>query len=291
MINYELKDSEKRMNAGHIFTGTFDYTWHTDPKLHGQREFTIIPPETLHGIKDDGAVYYKYNSEHFRSDEFSKNHDGFHILFAGCSQTEGVGGNIEDNWTKILYNKLQNNGNILSGYYNIAKSGFGWQSIIHNAIVYFNKYGFPDYLLVLLPNFCRYFEWIEESRHYRYSQKYIKGENSEVIATEKEYFEQLINFHISWKLFEEYCKTNNVKLVWTTWLYFDANNIDNNTFKDTMFKIDEKELQSYIRQQYESGREPKPDDIKRRDNHDGTMINEFWANCFYNFINQKYGII
>ena len=48
-------------------------------------------------IKDtDKSVEYKYNDMFFRSDNFITSHDGLHILFSGCSESEGVGDNIEN---------------------------------------------------------------------------------------------------------------------------------------------------------------------------------------------------
>ena len=69
------------------------------------------------GIVDDGSVNYYYNTESFRCDEFKKDHDGLHILFAGCSETEGIGGNVEDAWPTMLLNKMKSKN---SGFFNIG---------------------------------------------------------------------------------------------------------------------------------------------------------------------------
>ena len=55
---------------------------------------------------NDKSVEYNLNEDYFRSDNFKKEHDGLHILFSGCSESEGVGANIEYAWTHILYKKI-----------------------------------------------------------------------------------------------------------------------------------------------------------------------------------------
>ena len=61
---------------------------------------------------DKRKVLYQLNKNFFRCENFKKDHEGIHILFAGCSETFGEGGNIENNWTRLVYDKLKENNNL-----------------------------------------------------------------------------------------------------------------------------------------------------------------------------------
>lgn len=71
-----------------------------------EEEFLICHEELNEKHNQDDTVRYYFNSLGFRSDEFIKNHNGKHILFAGCSETEGTGGNLESNWPYMVYSEL-----------------------------------------------------------------------------------------------------------------------------------------------------------------------------------------
>ena len=201
---------------------TFDVTWHRNlPNNDPARVFSIIDPELQSGAVDDKTITYQYNEDFFRCDSFKKNHDGKHILFSGCSETEGVGGNIEDAWSHILYNKIAKKEKC-SGFFNLAKSGWGWSRIIINALIYFKKYGYPDTYFILLPNHQRKFYYkeklngIAENTKWVYYQTYPsyyahKNNKLEKLSDPKEYFEDFVFFLINWKTFLELCKSNNVK--------------------------------------------------------------------------------
>ena len=97
---------------------------------------------------------YKINRQGQRCDELKKNHDGLHILFAGCSVTMGEGIFIEETWSNILYNKI-NNETKCSGYFNVAQSGMTRTDIIRQVVAYIEEYGPPDYLFISWPDVGR----------------------------------------------------------------------------------------------------------------------------------------
>jgi len=77
------------------------------------------------------------------------------ILFAGCSITVGCGVNdIKKSWSYKLYNKM-NKDNECSGYFNIGCSGFSSIEIMINVLKYIAKYGCPDFIFILFPNWGR----------------------------------------------------------------------------------------------------------------------------------------
>ena len=129
------------------FIGQLDRTWAARhfPKVYypdldesfnyrfvdGYHVLDKIEPERIHKDKQDWKVTYRYNSDWFRCDHFTKTHNGLHIVFSGCSNTEGVGNDIENTWSHMVYKELSKTYN-LSGYFNIGKGGYGWHKIINN---------------------------------------------------------------------------------------------------------------------------------------------------------------
>ena len=115
------------------------------------------------GIPEDLSHSYKYNSKGFRSDEF-KNigevHDGKHILFAGCSETEGVGNKLENIWANILYKKISEEEKC-SGFFSIGSKGFSIDLIFDQFLSYVEKYGKPDVLFINFPDVFKFYVWDE----------------------------------------------------------------------------------------------------------------------------------
>jgi len=271
-----------------ILNDVFDITWQKGlPKE--SRVFSIIDPEIKSGCVDDGTVVYQYNKNFFRSDDFKRVHDGKHILFSGCSETEGVGGNIEDSWSHILYNRISKEEKC-SGFFNLAKSGWGWSRIIPNSLIYFKKYGYPDVFFIMLPNHQRKFYYEENdfsdenfiywqtypSSYFTYKEKY----KIERTSTPKEYLEDFVNFLINWKTFCELCKSNNVKLIFSTWDILDGTNLKDTGF-DNFFEMEFGEkLKKFTKNWYDNN-DIKPDDNKKRDGHRGRIIHNYWADEFY----------
>lgn len=271
-----------------LFHNKFDITWQKNlPDIDPNRVFSIIDPELKSGGIDDKTITYQYNKDSFRSDGFTNNHDGKHILFSGCSETEGVGGNLEDAWPHILYKKISEKEKC-SGFFNLGKSGWGWSRIVLNSLIYFNKYGYPDVYFILLPNHQRKFYYREDLKsmpkisEWIYFQVYpdvLDIPKLDKTSTPKEYLEDFVFFLINWKTFCELCKSNNVKLIFSTWDGIDSMSLNNNLF-DEYLALEESKLHKYINEYYET-HAIKKDDYKKRDGHNGRVFHHFYAKEFY----------
>jgi len=292
-----LKDEEIKFNNNNL-NHRFDGEYHL---------FDILPVENVNPEKLKWEVLYKYNKDWYRSDTFKKDHDGLHILFAGCSNTEGVGNNIDNVWPKIVYNEISKDYKT-SGFFNLGRGGYGWHKIISAVLEYCNKYTSPDILVINHPNILRSYYWIEEEKRWMYTQQFpyaterkiqdkilleaMKDDNPLKFLNISPYptlYEERQAFPIwatAWNLFIEFCKAKNIKVVWTTWDDPTGNNIESSRiFEDTFFRIKEAD-QKFIDKH-------RPDgnfldwDLKARDGHPGYLTNLCWAEEFLNVINDR----
>ena len=273
-----------------VFFNKFDRTWADlgGPDKEMPRKWTKLPIEIA---DDDGTVEYTLNHEYFRCEEFTTEHVKPHILFAGCSQTEGVGAPLNTVWSKVLLEKISPE----SQFFTIAKSGFGWQKIISNFMIYVDRYGAPEYLFVLLPNLGRFFQWDHKNKRYIYVQRYPNGG---VVSTEQEdedkvpdflfiekpltldeHRKAFVDFSIGWKLFEKYCDSIGTKMLWASWDYTENENYRLANISKNYIDLSGDNLMKFIRQQRPDGKMGKFD-LNRRDGHAGILVNEYWADAF-----------
>lgn len=331
--DYLIKDNNeviKVTNVSDVFLKNFDITWAnldsetdilnnrltTKDLQHkiGPKKWDRIPEENFNcdHSKCDNSIVYQYNNEYFRCDDFTNKHDGLHILFAGCSESEGVGGSLENTWTNLVYQEIKKT-NKVSGFYSIARAGYGWQKIITNFQIYAQKYGFPEFLFVMLPNVGRQYRYNYENElgmgSYRYYQLYpepysidengvcLTDENDSVSSTKMyergtilidEYYKSLIDFKISWELFERFCQSNGTKILWSTYEQIDSKNFNQLNVGHNFFTIDIENINDYINNKKDFV--INKDSFKYRDGHFGSAIKEYWSEMFLNEIKNR-GII
>ena len=231
--------------------------------------------EIRRGIKDDNKVIYKLNKHLFRCDNFTNEHVGSHILFAGCSETFGEGGNIEDNWSHKVYQKLSET-NTLSGYFNVSVSGANWYQILINLKKYIKTFGAPDFIFMLAPNLNRYFEYDKNLKYF------VPKFKNQPITKDDEYFDFYKTMFIPWlmllKFFIDYCEFLNIKIIWSTWSTQENSNIIRTRYFENSF------LSTWdpIINEHE---DPTICDIldlmpTRRDGHHGNFFHNYIANSF-----------
>jgi hypothetical protein len=251
--------------------------------------------------ENDKSVEYRYNDNYFRSDNFTKTHEGLHILFSGCSESEGVGDNIEHAWTKILYDKISKETEC-SGFFNLSRAGWGWSKIVINTLIYFEKYGYPDILFITLPNHQRKHTYSEDGfandngdfiSNWRYVQSYpsefyeIRKKANPLLpnihtTNKKQYNEEFIFFITSWKLFNKICLDNKIKLIFSTWDKVDSKNLKTLNMFDNFVEIqNEENIQKYTEEYYNNNKITKYD-IKKRDGHSGRLFHNYLSSKFYN---------
>lgn len=100
--------------------------------------------------KSQHGLNYKMNNVNLRCDDFKSEHEGEHILFAGCSNTYGVGTEYERTWAYEVYSDICKNKKV-DGYYNVGTNGATILEIIWQVFAYIQLYGKPDVIFLLLP--------------------------------------------------------------------------------------------------------------------------------------------
>jgi len=279
-----------------LFWDEFDITWAQSQEYSKSKHFTVNPAEAQQsfGTIDDGEVTYDYNSDWFRSDEFTTEHpEKYHIVFCGCSETEGVGSPLDTVWAKMLHTELSKKYDV-GGYYNLGKSGNGWQKIISSFLVYIKKYGKPTHLFVMLPNVARDYVWSDERQTWNYQQKisfstdkkHLPKDMHDQVTNIDEYRRSFINFTLAWKLFEAFCEASNIKLLCSTWNYEEVDNLKFHGHIPSYFPLDRPVFDQYAKEKRPSGKF-KDKDLRRRDNHSGILFHEWWKDFFIFQINER----
>jgi hypothetical protein len=292
--SYNMKPIKKKELLKALFFNEIDNTIRTPE----EKFVNFGENPNLKSIKKDESITYEYNSLGFRSDEFIKDHDGKHILFSGCSQTEGVGGNLDSCWSYITYSELSKE-NKLSGFFNLARYGWGYDIIISNIMTYINIYGKPDQIFILFPNIGRSYMWKEgndENFEIFYYQGSVPNSSKELDnrsswkkrITVEEQRSHFIVFTMLIKLFEEYCITNNIDLKWSTWDREDADNCINvGIFKKF---VDMSNPYVFIKNNSEfflNNIKIRKDWERKRDGHSGYLFHYNWSQSFLGKFDSK----
>lgn len=301
---YSFLDLDRFDNTWASFSEDFTFEQHVErwagfgyKFIDNKHTFLSIPPENIKPDKATWEVEYRYNKNWFRCDEFRKEHGRFtgkHIVFTGCSNTEGVGGNIEDTWSHMLYTEL-NKRNTLSGYYNLGKGGNGWQQTFTNFIKYVNSYGAPEMLVMLMPNVLRNYVWSDELNRWTFEQKHPYSINPSPEHLDKaqptldQHQKYFPIFLVAMNMFLNYCKAIGTEVVWSTWdSTEDANIRTSNFFHDSYIPL--KGLtQEYIEEK-RPGLKLNKDDLSFRDGHPGVLSQTLWYEMFLDELTLNRGL-
>lgn len=141
----------------------------------------------------DHGVDYKLNNDYCRSSDFKSIHQDKHIVFAGCSNTFGVGTDYTKTWAYKTYKEISKNEEV-SGYYNLGFEAATTIEIIVQVFRYIKKYGNPDLIFILFPDTDR-------------DDQYFKMEPIYTPIMQREFY----------MILEQYCKSNSIHLISSTW--------------------------------------------------------------------------
>lgn len=182
-------DKEKETIEKMLKAGFFDFIYHDNglgASNAGPKKLFVL----FEILKENGYShedFYKLNKYGFRSDEFTTDHEGKHILFAGCSYTYGDSVFLEDSWTYKVYLDIAEKEK-LSGYFNLGNPGASTKQAIEQIFSYIELFGNPEVIFLLMPNPERDFHDNSYSDLFLSTSKLI-----------------------------EHCQNNNIKLFLSSW--------------------------------------------------------------------------
>jgi hypothetical protein len=229
-------------------------------------------------IKD----FYSHNSLGLRCDEFTKNHSGMHILFAGCSVTYGEGVFLENCWAYKVYKEISKN-NKTSGYFNLAAPGAGNLEAVAQIFKYIEEFGKPDVIFMNLPDLQRdVFEFSKEPKQ-TISDFSIKDISKKVNINRV--VSEAINFYTALALF---CKLLNIKLYIFSWhnkkIKIRQKTLDHFKYLENFYVFKNSDLFRHC-YKYEAANEKshlKPIFMTALDGkHQGVAVHDFYFNFIY----------
>lgn len=175
---------------------------------------------------DSIPIEYSMNSHGYRCNEFNNQE----ILILGCSQTEGHGMPLEYTWPYLLSKKMNKD------YINLAKGGDGVQGQVTKAFQFFEEFYNPKYIFAIFPltrlevplinirsksqknilslkDERRIIKSLFNNNHL---EKFSKSPHiiENVIPEEFAIFYNILFF----KMLSQYCKTNDIRLIWSYYL-------------------------------------------------------------------------
>lgn len=214
----------------------------------------------------DQETEYQNNSFGYRGGEWLGQAD---VLALGCSMTYGVGIPMDGSWPAILSKIINKN------VRNLSQPGASINEIVAKAFKYFEIFGNPKTIVCLLPDPYRI--TISNNQNLITSQdkedrllttvflnglhdiekreKYLKKPYcyEDVLPQEVPIFFSTQYIH----MLEQYCKSNNINLVWSTWFNDFGKAIDsiedtifNNFFYSNEFSIDLKDVETECHKEY-----------------------------------------
>lgn len=262
----------------------------------GEKEVKYNLVEKKNNIKtfksNETDIVYNFNELSFRSDIFKIfEKDNLNILVSGCSNTFGQELLEENMWSNILKNKLNeiNNKTVL---YNISSPGLDTTRIIRNIYIFIEKYGKPDYILLLLPPIHRslFLKNNDGFKYFGMNEEPIIKES--IITLKNSFFKHGSNLPIIFanhivhlKNLETFASLNNIKLYWHSWekdsrIIYDSLNFKNH-ISERDFYIKEQEIINSYQNKKTKYWEKAADGM-----HPGFYRNLVWANGFYDKIKE-----
>jgi hypothetical protein len=224
----------------------------------------------------------KVNSDGFRSDEFRAEHKENHLLFAGCSNTFGIGLHKEETWSSRFLYMLSDSGEKVSGYFNLSVPGNSVFDSVSSVMKYCNKYSIPDTIFIQLSNISRFYD-INPLKNTLVTSNISIGKKID----EMQGLNSVTRIHAyHYLLFLElFCKANNIRLFILSWPplgYFESEpELDN--FYDPNINEMSKFITDYV--------DSHPEDLyslNARDGlHPGNAHQEYWANVAYKLYNRS----
>lgn len=257
-------------------TGFINILNYAENKYPVRENFKFFTSDTERfNIKDD--FYYFLNSHRFRSDEFSKESTRQNFLFAGCSQTLGVGLPMELVWShkvNSMFNKTYFN--------NLSGVSLSIDTIIINVIKYIELFGSPEAIVILFPDHFRVTRFVDDKIVSKWldPRKYSQTQDGR-----DEINFAFFKYATEIKHLEVLCDSLNIPLVYSSWQeetsILLAKLVEDGYLKYgfDIYKHDDVELELYDKK---NTKYPHYWKVARDEVHFGEMRNIYFAESFIN---------
>jgi hypothetical protein len=210
----------------------------------GEREFCLLPTTLNKNSYYDDQGYlitdsvgdlrsinkkidftYKINKHGFRSNHFKPvDSEKITILTAGCSHSFGEALPEELRWQNFLLKSLKYSN---LEWFDVSSMGASFRLVTRNVISFIRNYGKPNYVFIVFPDVARDFMFNDKenkfnnvnsnTRHIIKQKEHNIPQNFIDYTLSFNYYDALMKaIEYIWYL-EEFCKTLNIKLYWTSW--------------------------------------------------------------------------
>lgn len=235
------------------------------------------------GARQMNGVEIKRNRFGYRSDEFTTNHDGQHILFTGCSQTFGVGLELEEMWSYKLHKKISAHTKT-SGYFNLSWPGTSLKNITLLITQYIEEFGKPDIIFLNMPDIARHYAYDPSQDIIRSAM--VANDRAKINKDSGIFKEFEMSFFVDLLVLQKLCKLGGINLISTTWV--SQNNelspvhfMREHYMFDSFVSYSQKDLISHCAGYMSQFPEDEYAIIARDNGHEGTAVNDFWTNMLY----------
>jgi len=244
---------------------------------------TLFDKSFLEKIKNnDRAIKLKeINSNGYRSDEFTKNHNGHHILFSGCSYTFGSGLLIDEVWSKRVYDRICKD-KLCSGYFNLGVSGSSIFNQITDIFKYCKTYGNPDCIFLNIPDLYRFYTFdLNDNNVYDGSYDEESLNMLELLS---------FNYYL---MLDRYCESNNIKLFCISWSIIGESKTDKfskniQSFK-SFYKMNIFNIANHVLLYKKNNKDDTYSELSRDNGHVGNAYHDYWARFIYKKYLDFYG--
>lgn len=276
----------KNYTLGETLLSCSEMSYDIKPGNHEYRPhdtYDLTIAERAKSIEKDKDLNYKLNNFGHRSDDFNTlSFDKVNILFAGCSTTFGEGLKQKHRWTDRLYERLSHIHKNIGPLNVLSYPGFGVNVIIPNIFKYIEKFGKPDIIFFLAPDYFRDIDFDNSGK----TLPNIKIDYETDEIEDGSNAETMFILYVDYiRVLEIFCKLNNIKLFFSTWdsrshylLQLSQLNTYQPVVNDSQIELKKTKYLRYYDSLDVNDRAYAYD--ARDGDHPGILTHEYFSNCF-----------
>jgi hypothetical protein len=215
----------------------------------------------------DNSITYSFNEHGFRSDPFESN--DHRMLFMGCSFTEGVGLPLEETYSSIIHQEIQQRLGVAIPYWNLGLGGCGLDTIVRCYYDFYQQLR-PQVVIALLPAYR-----LEYKNQFDSWQPLLVHHDDQQIFANNPYLlePQVIRYSIekNFAMWDLMLQANNTLLIWDYWALTEFKDVDTSQLQSF-----NNGAESWLKLSYLAGQAKIPN-YARDGMHPGRVLNRKFA--------------